>query len=147
LASGEDMTNEITGTLEIVTRDPLSPITVAWVVVAILMPLISVVAYVKHWLSTRQGNTPYWAPRFILLSAFLIFVFTVIEITSRVQLVLYVNGTMEMGAAQWAMTSIALSHCCWVFAFGVISTSFCICARLLLPPTKRNEKCQQGQPG
>jgi len=139
------MTNEIAATLEIVTREPLSPTFIVWAAMALLMPLISVVAYVKHWLSARQGRTPYWESRFIILAAFIVCILTIIEITLRVQLILYINGTMEMGAAQLAMTSMALSHCCWVFALGVASGSFCICARLLLPPAKGNEQCQQGQ--
>lgn len=132
------MTNEIVTTLELMTREPFSAAFVIWVVALILMPIVSVIAYLKHWSASRQKRTLYWEPRVILLAALIVAVLTLVEITLKLQLILYIDGTMTPGDAQQAMVSVSLLFCCRVFTLGLISTAFCLCARLMLPPSKEN---------
>src|ERR1035437_5444912 len=105
---------------------------VVWTVCAVLLPLACAASFVRHWRLIRYGVGSFWQPRIITLAILVMVTATIIEIVSRVQLILFTMGTMRWGEAQQAMASISLSHACMVLTVAPLSTAVCIGFRVML---------------
>ncbi len=146
LAAAPAVTNVAQDIALVSCRQPLHMGFVVWAVCTFLMPVVCTLSFIRYWKLARRGQESYWQPRIISLAALIVAIATTVEFISRVQYVLYVNGTTVWGKAQQAMASISLSYACTVLSLGILSHAVCRGYRLMLPPITKTQDRQPTGP-
>ena len=110
-----------------------SLVLIAWGFLVLITPLLSISLCIRAWYYKKRHRRTPWTRRVILGSALLTAATTVVYVLQELRTAFFVMATMQLGAAQASMLSMAVSHDCTILLVGCVSTVCCLLCACCLP--------------
>ena len=130
----EEFMNENTMSFtEIVFDGPPPAYEFLWMAVMSIVPIVCTIIFINGWIRIRKFKDLRWHHKFLYLSILLITSTILLNISFKLQELLFFAGTNEWGAAQRSITLVNMSHSFWKLSIGIIVLSYCIGLVILLP--------------
>jgi hypothetical protein len=118
--------------------EPIDPFVAIWAVSLLVVPIVSVIVFVKCWNSRRRIDGNAWYVHALLLAALVMATTTACTVFSMINHSFYCAGAHPFGAATQAMCNLALAHACNCAIIGILATAFSLALAIVASMIKKS---------